>query len=238
MICGVDVHHASKKESILGFAASMDAKVCQFHTSVLRQSEGQEIGLQMEKAIITAAANFNEAAGTWPQRIIVYRDGVSFSQMQAILSHEVAQVRSGLKSLDVQPELIYVIVNKRVNARFFKSDKGGQIFNPDRGTIIDTDVVNQDIFDFYLVSHGSRVGVQAPTHYHVAYWSNEVDVHELYELTYRLTYGYYNFSSSIKVPSPVIYAHKLSKLIGETQAKDKGTEIQVNSKLSDKLYFI
>ena len=85
MVCGVDVHHASKRESILGFVSSTDLECCTFSSTVIRQKEGEEIGTQLEAAMTTACANFYKKNNNFPKRIVVYRDGVSLSQMQTIL---------------------------------------------------------------------------------------------------------------------------------------------------------
>ena len=45
----------------------------------------------------------------------------------------------------------------------------------------------------------------------------------------------------MKVPSPVVYAHKLSKLLGETQSKVaefKNMEYEIPEGLRDKLFYI
>lgn len=48
------------------------------------------------------------------------------------------------------PELVFLIVNKRINARFF-SMSNGSIGNPPIGTIVDNTVVEADGYDFYVL---------------------------------------------------------------------------------------
>jgi aubergine-like protein len=38
---------------------------------------------------------------------------------------------------------------------------------------------------------------------------------DVYALTYKLTYLYYNFSGPVKIPAPVKYADKMANLLGE-----------------------
>lgn len=49
-----------------------------------------------------------------------------------------------------------VLVNKRVNQRFFSYDGNNgtlsKLGNPQPGTIIDSDIVTPEIYDFYLIS--------------------------------------------------------------------------------------
>ena len=59
--------------------------------------------------------------GIAPKKVIVYRDGVSEHQKQAILKSEVEQIERAIKSSsETEARLIYIIVNKRVSARFFE----------------------------------------------------------------------------------------------------------------------
>lgn len=118
-----------------------------------------------------------------------------------------------------------VLVNKRVNQRFFSCDgpnvATARLGNPQPGTVIDTDIVAPDIYDFYLISQLSRQGVVSPTHYIVVHDTIGLDPTHIQALTYKLCYTYYNVSGSIKVPSPVQYAHRLANLVGDRTQKGK-----------------
>jgi hypothetical protein len=47
-----------------------------------------------------------------------------------------------------------VLVNKRVNQRFFNCEGSatGRLSNPLPGTVVDQDIVAPDIYDFFLIS--------------------------------------------------------------------------------------
>jgi hypothetical protein len=51
-------------------------------------------------------------------------------------------------------KLTIVLVNKRVNQRFFSFEGGpnGRLGNPPPGTVVDSDIVAEDVYDFYLIS--------------------------------------------------------------------------------------
>ncbi len=138
---------------------------------------------------------------------------------------------NGYKDVD----LIFLVVNQTSNARFF-SKNGSRNVNPERGIVIDSGVVKECEYDFYIVPHGSRQGIQGPTRFHLLYTSEAVNTKSLYEVCYRLCYGYFNYGSSIKVPSPVLYAHKLAYFLGEIENKQGQT--MPDDILKSKLYYI
>jgi len=39
-----------------------------------------------------------------------------------------------------RPELIFIVVNKRVNVRFFREEGGNNLINPPPGTVVDSHV--------------------------------------------------------------------------------------------------
>jgi aubergine-like protein len=59
--------------------------------------------------------------GTYPQRIIVYRDGVGDGQLKTVLAHEVVQFQQAFQRIspDYKPRFTVIIVSKRINAKFF-----------------------------------------------------------------------------------------------------------------------
>jgi len=88
--------------------------------------------------------------------------------------------------------------------------------NPEPGTVVDREITTGR--DFYLISQKTLQGTASPTHYFIlAYYSkteagyidaipNETVIKKIELLTYRLSYLYYNWTGSIKVPSPIQYA--------------------------------
>ena len=57
------------------------------------------------------------------------------------------------------PKITFIIVKKRHNTRFFVRDQATGMFNNVQpGTIVDTDIVHPEEFDFYLNSHAALQG--------------------------------------------------------------------------------
>lgn len=73
-----------------------------------------------------------------------------------------------------------------------------------------------DRFDFHLVAQKVTQGTSTPTHYVVAYDTSKIPQQDLIRFTYEQCYNYYNWQGSVKVPSCLQAANKLSKLAGES----------------------
>ena len=239
MFCGIDVFKKCKAKgcSYSAFVASMDRHCGRFHSEASWNSEGDDLGTMFGKSVINSIQKFKDAnGGTAPDRIVIFRDGVSESQLPAVLSTECGSIKDALDEGGFKEmKLIFLVVNKMVNARFF-SKNGNRNVNPERGIVVDSGVVRENEYDFYIVPHGSRQGIQGPTRFHLLYSNEEINTKALYEVCYRLCYGYFNYGSSIKVPSPVLYAHKLAYFLGEIENKQGQTLPQ--DVLQNRLYYI
>jgi hypothetical protein len=101
-----------------------------------------------------------------------------------MLSTEVALLKEAVDKEFPEMKIVFLCCNNQVNARFYQQ-QGNRAVNPDRGMVIDTGVVKEDLYDFYLVPHGSRQGIQGPTRFHLLYTNQDkVDAKALYQLTY------------------------------------------------------
>lgn len=77
---------------------------------------------------------------------------------QQVVTEELNMLRQLLKQKFPisQPKMTLVIVNKRINQRFFEQTAKLDIRNPPAGTIVDSEIVYSDddnkLYDFFLVS--------------------------------------------------------------------------------------
>ena len=116
-------------------------------------------------------SNFNFSyqrnnAGAVPERIIVYRDGVSEGQVRYVKETEISNIRTVFKNLKIEPKLAFIIVNKRINSRFY-AKKGADYGNPPAGTVIDECVTLPERYDFFVIPQNVRQGTVNPTSYNV-----------------------------------------------------------------------
>ena len=160
--------------------------------------------------------------GVLPDTLLFYRESMGDSLFKSVLAHEVEifyssidDVKKKAKKPNYKPEIIYVIVNKKINSRFFSPNRG-ELYNPEPGSIIVDDLSMDGRFDFHLVAQKVNQGTSTPTHYVVAYDTSQIPQQDLIRFTYEQCYNSYNWQGSVKVPSCLQAANKLSKLAGES----------------------
>ncbi|XP_060067150.1 piwi-like protein 1 [Ylistrum balloti] len=235
MVIGIDVYHdaAKGKRSIAGFVASTNPQCTTWYSRVCFQMPGQELVDGLKLCLISAIRKYHEVNHVFPEKIIVFRDGVSDGQLQFVSGHEVEQLKGCFSQFgeDYQPRLGVVIVQKRINSRIFL--KGNhEMENPPSGTVVDHTITRREWYDYFLVSQHVRQGTVSPTHYIVVHDSTNLKPDHMQRLSYKMTHLYYNWPGTIRVPAPCQYAHKLAYLVGQNIHKEPAPE------LSDRLFFL
>lgn len=167
---------------------------------------------------VDAFEAFKKANGIYPVRVIIYRNGVGEGQKATLVNQEYKQIEAARKQVDgmSNSKFMFVMCNTKVKTKMILKN-GTRFDNPRPGTVIDHSIVKKGLYDFYLVSTVSRQGVPTPAHYCVL--KDEIQdpngPEKIQELTYKLSYLYYNFSGAVKTPAPLKYAYRLATLIGE-----------------------
>lgn len=144
MVCGFDVSHNTVSrvgESYGAFVATMDLQVSnKFFSSVTRQPYGEEAANTMKMHMQKAMYAYVKEHGALPERVIMYRDGVSDGEIRAVVEQEVAGINDMLtkmyKEKGGQCKFAFIVVNKRINTKFF-IDRGNNFENPIPGTVVD-----------------------------------------------------------------------------------------------------
>ena len=121
-----------------------------------------------------ALKNYQTHNKCLPDRIVVYRDGVGGPALQKrVLDVELSKMQHAIKNFKdgFDPKILYVLVNKETNTRFFEQS-GKSVVNPPEGTVVETDLVefNKELnqFDFYMIPHHASIATARPVHYIVA----------------------------------------------------------------------
>lgn len=114
--------------------------------------------------------------------------GVGDGQLDQVHSCEVPQFEyaCGLVAKDYKPKITFVVVQKRINLKFFKVLRD-QVTNPPPGSILDNTVTRRYLYDFYLCSQHVREGTTTPSHYIVLRDDNNFEPDIVQKLTYKLT---------------------------------------------------
>ncbi len=134
----------------------------------------------LKVAFMDSMIRYYEENHSWPANIVVFRDGVSDSQMDTTAKHEMAQLTRTFEAIsrgmpqgstkdvadryqklreknlpgDYQPGFNFAVVQKRINTRMFTSKpgpKGPMYENPPPGTVLDHTVTRYEFKDFFLV---------------------------------------------------------------------------------------
>lgn len=159
-------------------------------------------------------------------------DGVGDGQLKAVKDYELAQLKTACAAVseDYKPPFTFVVVQKRVNVRFY-TKKGPNAENPLPGSVLDNTITRRGLYDFYLVPQSVRQGTVTPTHCVVLEDENGYAPDVVQRLTYKLCFLYYNWPGTVRVPACCQYAHKMAFLVG--QLKRAPAE-----QLSDKLFYL
>lgn len=218
---GFDVCHDTKdkSKSFGAMVATLDHDnrgTPRFFSAVSQHAHGEEISNYLPLNTVKALNEYRKEFGEMPKRIIFYRDGVGEGQLHYVYEHEVKSIvekvtqvyKTAGANQDVM--LTYIIVNKRVNTRFFERRQ-----NPKPGTVVDDIVTLPERTDFYLVSQCVNQGTVSPTAYNVIYDTSSLKADHLQMLSYKQCHLYYNWSGTTRVPAVCQYAHKLAFLVGQ-----------------------
>ena len=123
MVMGADVSHPApesrgSKPSIAAIVGSMEPKAANYQVEVRVQdgAQNEEVIHDMRNVTKNLLIKFHEAnKGRKPEKIIMYRDGVSEGQFLTVLASELVAMRDACRELeeDYKPEITYIIVQKR-----------------------------------------------------------------------------------------------------------------------------
>ena len=153
IIFGGDVSHASpgsQASSIAALVGNTNRSCTQYVARLSAQANRKEMIddlKSMAREIMIEYFNANGGASnpeSRPERVLFYRDGVSESQFQAVLSDELPCLRQAFQSLgdgSYNPTITYIVAQKRHNTRLFVSNpQDGEGRNKDvpAGTVVDT----------------------------------------------------------------------------------------------------
>jgi aubergine-like protein len=159
MIMGIDIIHKAsmKNQTLVAVCATCNRHFSRYWSTAQIHEDGHDITTGIQNEAKKALLSFFSTNKTFPQRVVVYRDGISDSQRKVVKEIEVNAILRAfeeLKSagLTKAPEFYFVAVNKKMNAKFFSSrdNLDRETTNPDQGTVIDTDITTGR--DFYLIS--------------------------------------------------------------------------------------
>ncbi|XP_028564520.2 piwi-like protein 2 isoform X4 [Podarcis muralis] len=234
MAIGMDVYHdpSRGKRSVVGFVASINHTLTRWYSRVVFQLPHQEIVDSLKVCLVGALQKFHEVNHDLPEKIVVYRDGVSDSQLKMVESYEIPQLEKCFEAFEnYEPKMVVMVVQKKISANMYLAATD-HFSTPSPGTVIDHTITSRDWVDFYLMAHYARQGCGIPTHYVCVRNTANLSPDHLQRLTFKLCHMYWNWPGTIRVPAPCKYAHKLAFLSGQILHHEPAIE------LSEKLFFL
>lgn len=234
MVVGVDVHHDTSKsrQSVMGFVASVNSTLTRWYSRVTFQTPTEELIFGFRVCLLAALQKYYEVNHNLPDKIVVYRDGVSEGQLMMVEQYEIPQLIKCFETFpNYEPKLVFIVVQKHINTTLY-SWTSNNFGTPPPGTILDHTLTNRKWVDFFLMAHSIRQGCGLPTHYISVYNTANLSPDHLQRLTFKMCHLYWNWPGTIRVPAPCKYAHKLAFLSGQYLHSEPAIQ------LSDKLFFL
>lgn len=235
MICGVDTHHDASRtgSSVAAFVASMDDTYTKWYSRAVIQNKHEELLNGLTQCMRYALKEYKKTNKDYPERIIIFRDGVGDGQIDALKNYEIVQLKTAFAAEmpGYAPQFTFIVVQKRINTRIM-SFNGKEYVNPQPGTIVDHSITRKHLYDFFLVPQSVRQGTVSPTHYIVIEDTANLAPDVVQRLAYKLCFLYYNWPGTVRVPACCQYAHKLAFLVGQHIKK---TTCET---LNDKLFYL
>nr|BAI67940.1 DjPiwiC [Dugesia japonica] len=238
MVVGLDVWHDAKGRgrSVGAVVGSTNALCTRWFSKSHLQEHDKEIVYVLQSCMLSLLKAYFEENNFLPDTIFMYRDGVSDGQLGYVQKTEIEQFFKVFESFsaDYKPNMVYNVVQKRINTRLYVSDpkNKGQVNNPNPGTIVDHTVTRANLYDFFLVSQSVRQGTVTPTHYVVLCDNSRYTPHQVQLMAYKTCHIYYNWPGTVRVPAPCMYAHKLAYMVGQN------LKAEPSHLLCDRLFYL
>ncbi|SJL06473.1 uncharacterized protein ARMOST_09812 [Armillaria ostoyae] len=224
MMVGIDVTHPTPgtrfgTPSIAAVVASVDDDFVQFPASMRIQRpdanrHSKEVVEELREMMLERLLAYEKKTKALPERIFVFRDGVSEGQYDIVIREELIQIKEAAQRLNTKDRKAYkplvsvIICGKRHHARFYptdsqNADKNG---NTKPGTVVDKGVTGVFDYDFYLQAHAGLQGTVRPTHYVVIYDENSLNVDDIQKGTNDTSYLYARATKAVSLIPAAYYA--------------------------------
>ncbi len=86
MICGIDTYHDSAKKygSVCAFIATTNTSYTKYFSRATLQETHQELSSNLSITVKSACEYYKKVNNVYPEKIIIYRDGVSDGQLAMV----------------------------------------------------------------------------------------------------------------------------------------------------------
>ncbi|RDX61992.1 Protein argonaute 2, partial [Mucuna pruriens] len=213
MFIGADVNHPASRDinspSIAAVVATVNWPAAnRYAARVYAQGHRDEKILNFGRICQELVSYYDKLNKVRPEKIVIFRDGVSESQFHMVLTEELQDLKAVFRESNYFPTITLIVAQKRHQTRFFPMTAkdgvpNGNVFP---GTVVDTKVVHPFEFDFYLCSHYGSLGTSKPTHYHVLWDEHKFTSDDLQKLIYDMCFTFARCTKPVSLVPPVYYA--------------------------------
>ena len=141
MVVGIDVTHPSPGSgpvapSVAAMVASSDKHLAQWPAEIRINPARQEQVEMLRPMLRSHLIYWKEKHGSFPEKLLIYRDGVSEGQYQMVLDEELPQLRAACELAygdQRPPRITLIVVGKRHHTRFYRSKITGEIIRTNEG---------------------------------------------------------------------------------------------------------
>ncbi|KAJ0230980.1 Protein argonaute 3 [Hirschfeldia incana] len=241
MFIGADVNHPASRDktspSIVAVVGTLNwPEANRYAARVIAQppriEEIQGFGetcLELVKAHV-------QATGKRPNKIVIFRDGVSDGQFVMVLNVELLDVKLTFEKNGYNPKITVIVAQKRHQTRFFPDD--GSDKNVPSGTVVDTKVIHPFEYDFYLCSHHGGMGTSKPTHYYTLWDGLGFTSDEVQKLIFEMCFTFTRCTKPASLVPPVYYADMVAyrgRMYHEASSREKNIRQQPRGASSSSL---
>ncbi|EGG04902.1 uncharacterized protein MELLADRAFT_88455 [Melampsora larici-populina 98AG31] len=232
MLVGVDLSHQNLgsvlKPSVVGMVGTMDSNLCRYSGIVgiqpLLEPANEQSRPRSQEPIEKFEDMLYQLLKRWktefpthifPKKLIIFRDGVSEGEFGQVLLQEYVGAKAALKRIgdennDCKLSDIYLDFEShriRFLAQQHDQDRSG---NARAGTVVDQEIGDPHIFDFFCQSQAGLLGTSKPCRYCVLKDESDFSVDELQELVNSVCSSYQPATRSVGMAAPAYYADILA----------------------------
>uniref|UniRef100_A0A2I3G623 Piwi-like protein 2 n=1 Tax=Nomascus leucogenys TaxID=61853 RepID=A0A2I3G623_NOMLE len=186
MVIGMDVYHDPSRgmRSVVGFVASINLTLTKWYSRVVFQMPHQEIVDSLKLCLVGSLKKFYEVNHCLPEKIVVYRDGVSDGQLKTVANYEIPQLQKCFEAFEnYQPKMVVFVVQKKISTNLYLAAPQNFV-TPTPGTVVDHTITSCEWLTFKLChmywNWPGTIRVPAPCKYahKLAFLSGHILHHE------------------------------------------------------------
>ncbi|KAF2546759.1 hypothetical protein F2Q70_00021426 [Brassica cretica] len=236
MFIGADVNHPASRDklspSIVAVVGTLNwPEANRYAARVIAQPHRKEEIQGFGETCLELVKAHVQSTGKRPNKIVIFRDGVSDGQFDMVLNVELLDVKLTFEKNGYNPKITVIVAQKRHQTRFFPatdndgSDKG----NVPSGTVVDTKVIHPFEYDFYLCSHHGGIGTSKPTHYYTLWDELGFTSDQVQKLIFEMCFTFTRCTKPVSLVPPVYYADMVAyrgRMYHEASSREKNIRQQ------------